>query len=153
MENQPRRLYRSRSDRIIAGVCGGLGRHLDIDPLFIRLVFILLVFANGLGILLYLILLIIIKEEPGEEVEIERGEKIKEFAEKVGEEDKSMPSTAKADKSWLSDRRNVIGLIIIFFGLILLINQLFPAHWFKWHLFWPILVIIIGLYFIFKSRK
>lgn len=153
MENQPRRFYRSKKDRIITGVCGGLAQYFNIDPVFVRVAFILLTFANGFGVLLYLILLIFIPEEPGEAAEIDREEKIKEFANRVGQEAKSWTEGVRSDKNWLGDKRNVIGLIIIIFGLILLINQLFAWSWFKWHLFWPLLVIIIGLYFIFKNRE
>src|SRR2546421_7329780 len=48
-------LVRSRSNRIVAGVAGGLGYHLGVDPVLIRIAFALLAFAGGLGILLYLI--------------------------------------------------------------------------------------------------
>lgn len=53
---QGKRLYRSRNDRMIAGVAGGLAVYLNIDPLFVRLGFLLLTFLNGVGILLYLTL-------------------------------------------------------------------------------------------------
>jgi phage shock protein PspC (stress-responsive transcriptional regulator) len=58
-----RRLYRSRTDKMLGGVCGGLGEILDIDPTLVRLVFVLLALAGGPGILLYIILWIIIPRE------------------------------------------------------------------------------------------
>ncbi|MBT9160183.1 MAG: hypothetical protein DDT26_01457 [Dehalococcoidia bacterium] len=58
-----RRLYRSRSDRVIWGVCGGLARYLGVDPTVIRLVMVLLVFANGIGILAYIIMAIVVPLE------------------------------------------------------------------------------------------
>jgi len=64
MEKQINKLYRSRNNRLIAGVCGGIGKHLGIDPLLVRLFFVLLIFANGIGIILYLILLILVPKEP-----------------------------------------------------------------------------------------
>ena len=45
------RLYKSQSNNMIAGVCGGVGEYLDIDPTIIRLGFVLLAFANGIGLL------------------------------------------------------------------------------------------------------
>ena len=80
-----KKLYRSRTDRIVAGVAGGLGSYLDIDPVLVRIGFILLALVNGLGILAYLILWIAIPMEPGETVKINIGENIKDFAEKTGE--------------------------------------------------------------------
>jgi phage shock protein PspC (stress-responsive transcriptional regulator) len=61
---ETRRLYRSRTDKQIAGVSGGLGKYLDIDPTIIRLAFVALMVVGGQGLLLYLILAIVIPEEP-----------------------------------------------------------------------------------------
>ncbi len=58
-----RRLYRSQTDRMIAGVCGGLAQVLDIDPTIVRLVFVLLALLGGHGVLLYLILWLIMPRE------------------------------------------------------------------------------------------
>lgn len=63
--NKPyRRLYRSRKQKMIAGVCGGLGEHFGIDPTWIRLLFVLMFFALGSALLIYVILWIIIPLEP-----------------------------------------------------------------------------------------
>ncbi|NIT61059.1 MAG: PspC domain-containing protein, partial [Aliifodinibius sp.] len=48
-----RRLYRSRENRMIAGVCGGLGEYLGIDPIFVRIFFFVLLFETGIGFWLY----------------------------------------------------------------------------------------------------
>lgn len=58
-----KRLTRSRTDRMIAGVCGGLGNYLGIDPVFIRLLWAIAIFAYGTGLLLYILAWIIIPEE------------------------------------------------------------------------------------------
>ena len=54
-----RKLVRSQTDRMFAGVCAGLGEYLKLDPTLVRLLFILLVLTGGHGILLYLILCLI----------------------------------------------------------------------------------------------
>jgi len=59
-----KRLYRSRKDRMIAGVCSGLGGYLQIDPTIVRIIFIALFFAGGGGVLVYLILWFVTPEEP-----------------------------------------------------------------------------------------
>jgi len=46
----------SRSDRKIAGVCGGLGEWLDVDPVFLRVAFVLLALVGGLGVAVYVVL-------------------------------------------------------------------------------------------------
>lgn len=64
MEGQSKKLYRSRTDRKIAGVCGGLGEYFGIDPTLMRLLFVLgLIFVGG-TLLAYIILMIVIPEEP-----------------------------------------------------------------------------------------
>ena len=60
----PRKLYRSRTDRSIAGICGGLGKFFDTDPTMIRLVMLLLILFGGLSIWVYIILWFVIPEEP-----------------------------------------------------------------------------------------
>lgn len=59
-----KKLYRSRIDRKIGGVCGGLGAYFGIDPTLVRLLFVLGLLMVGGTILAYLILLIVIPEEP-----------------------------------------------------------------------------------------
>jgi len=58
-----KRLYRSRKDRIIAGVCGGIGEYFEIDPTLIRLVWLLLG-LTGAGIVVYIVAWAIVPEEP-----------------------------------------------------------------------------------------
>ncbi|MCD4673974.1 MAG: PspC domain-containing protein [Anaerolineaceae bacterium] len=62
--NENRIIYRSRSDQMVAGVCGRLAEWLDLDPSIVRLIFVLLALAVGHGILIYLILLLVMPLEP-----------------------------------------------------------------------------------------
>jgi phage shock protein C len=59
-----KRLYRSKKDRILGGVCAGLGEHLDVDPTVIRLIWaVVSVLSVGTGIVIYILAWIIIPEE------------------------------------------------------------------------------------------
>lgn len=58
------RLYRSFKDKMIGGVCGGLGEYLGVDPTIVRLLTALLTVIGGISILVYLIAWIIIPENP-----------------------------------------------------------------------------------------
>ena len=62
----PSRLYRSRSQKMIAGVAGGLGEYFDVDPVLIRLLFVVTAFISGAGILAYIVLWIVIPVEGDE---------------------------------------------------------------------------------------
>jgi phage shock protein C len=60
-----KRLYRSRKDRIIAGVCGGLAEYFNIDPVIVRVIAVILLIPGGLpGIVPYTILWIIVPQKP-----------------------------------------------------------------------------------------
>ena len=59
-----KKLYRSQTNRKIAGVCVGIGEYVNLDPTVIRLIWVLLVFCAGTGLLAYLIAALIIPENP-----------------------------------------------------------------------------------------
>ncbi|MCX6771801.1 MAG: PspC domain-containing protein [Candidatus Micrarchaeota archaeon] len=59
-----RRVYRSRKNRLLAGVCGGIAEYFDVDPVFVRLLLVLLVLMGFAGIILYLVAWLIIPESP-----------------------------------------------------------------------------------------
>ena len=72
MTVQNNKLYRSRDDRMVSGVAAGLGKFLDIDPTIIRLLFVFSCFVGGTGLLVYLVMMLVVPEEPldGEIVEV-----------------------------------------------------------------------------------
>jgi phage shock protein C len=61
---QTRKLYRSRTDRKLAGVCGGLAQYFNLDATLIRVLFIVLAVLGGSGLVLYLAMWIIVPNEP-----------------------------------------------------------------------------------------
>ena len=64
MTEETKRLYRSRTDRMFAGVAGGLGDYLGLDPTIIRLLFVFVALGAGSGFVIYLALMLIVPEEP-----------------------------------------------------------------------------------------
>jgi phage shock protein C len=61
---EPKRIFRSKYNRVLGGVCGGLGNYFNLDPVLIRVAWVVSFFALGAGFLAYLIAWIIIPEEP-----------------------------------------------------------------------------------------
>lgn len=59
-----KKLYKSRSNKILCGVCGGVGEYIGLDPVLVRIIFLLLCFAVGGGLILYIIAAIIMPKEP-----------------------------------------------------------------------------------------
>src|SRR3990172_5411622 len=89
-----KRLYRSRDDRMIWGVCGGIANYFGVDPTIIRVIAILLLFAGGSGIMAYIILAIVVPLESSQsreprDVIKENVEEIKQTATQFGEDMRS----------------------------------------------------------------
>ena len=111
-------LRRSRSGRVIAGVCGGLGRYLGVDPLLLRIAFIVLALANGLGVIAYVICWVAIPEE--------------------GPDQPSVPAL----EGWRETGRLLLGGSLVVLGLVLLLDRLAPD---LDELFWPVAVVAVGV--------
>jgi phage shock protein C len=62
--NTSKRLYRSTHDRMFAGVAGGIAEYLDVDPTLVRLFFVALTLMGGPGIIIYIVLMLIVPEQP-----------------------------------------------------------------------------------------
>jgi phage shock protein C len=134
-----KRLYKSRKDRVIAGVCGGVGEYFEIDPVLIRIIWALLAILGGSGIIAYIIGMIIIPERPKEDIP-------DDF--EVEEERKNNRKTSQT----------VWGIILIGIGLIVLFQQ-FPLFGFfsskfwyvSWGIIFPVFLIILGGIILFKK--
>ncbi len=148
MGNKTKKVYRSRKNRIIFGVCGGLAEYFEIDPLLIRLLFILLVMAGGSGALLYLILAVLMPKEEGG-VDLNKDN----LAEEAKRRTKELAEEIKGNESWIKNSRNIFGLIIIIFGLNLLFSELFHVNFFNsiaWGVAWALIIIFVGIKIIKK---
>jgi phage shock protein C len=66
--NQSKRLYRSRANRWIWGVCGGFGEYFNIDPVIVRLIWALFTLAYGAGIVAYIVAFLLVPEKPEQDV-------------------------------------------------------------------------------------
>ncbi len=65
--NTQKRLYRSSEERMFAGVCGGIAEYLDVDPTLVRLFFVALtLLSGGQGLLIYIVLMLVVPEQPKE---------------------------------------------------------------------------------------
>ncbi len=73
MVDKSRKLYRSSEDRMIGGVCGGLGKFFGMDPTIIRLLFVLSIFIGGGGLFVYIVALFIVPLDTDDETGIPEG--------------------------------------------------------------------------------
>ena len=130
-----RRLYRSKTERMLGGVCGGLGEYLGNDPTLIRIFFFILIFGGGTGFWIYLLLWILIPEE-GEA----QSRDFRKRIQTVGDDFTSAVSKPHP-KSGL-----IVGSGLILLGFFWLIEQL-NIQWLWWWDFdvlWPLLLILGG---------
>jgi len=68
-----KRLTRSKEDRMVAGVCGGIANYLDLDPTLVRLVFVALsLMSGGQGLIIYIIMMLVVPEESSEKAKPKR---------------------------------------------------------------------------------
>ena len=146
-----KKLYRSRRDKVIGGVAGGLANYFEIDVVIIRLLFVLLVLAGGGGVIGYLILWIVVPMEPyfTPYTEQKPGPKPNPGAE-PGNEQQSESANSDTSGQPHAERKNnsgvVAGIILIVLGMVFLTHQMVP--WFHLHYFWPILLIVGGIFII-----
>jgi phage shock protein C len=128
-----RKLYRSQVNRMLGGVCGGIAEYFNIDPTLIRLIWVTLALFGGIGIIVYLISLFIIPNNP----------------EQVPNEEKEKLFTNKS-LFW--------GAIFVISGLFLLLKQLDFFYTFDfldipWRSLWAVILIIIGIFLIYNKKR
>lgn len=64
VEEEPRRVYRSASDKMLGGVCGGIAEYFNVDSVLVRLLFIALALSGGIGVIIYMLALFMIPKKP-----------------------------------------------------------------------------------------
>ncbi len=137
---ETKRMRRSSTDKMIAGVCGGLGAYFNIDSTLIRLVFILLLFAQGVGAILYLVLLIVL---PSDE---EMG--------KSGEPHSIQnphPNTSRTSGDQIA---LILGGMLVVFGGVFLLEEISPVVFATIsNYFWPAILILGGLALILRYQR
>jgi phage shock protein C len=130
------KLMRSQSDKVLAGVCGGLAAYLGIDSIIVRLAFLLLVPASGLGLLVYLILAVIMPEEGVADMTEDR---IRIVAEEGTAGDDAGHRRAHPQGP------TIAGILLVLVGLYLLLD--IPGV-----VFWSLLLVALGFYLLVRRR-
>ena len=150
-------LHRSQTDKIIAGVCGGLAEYFSVDSTIIRLLFILVVALGGSGLVIYLILWLIMPKKAGETAVINE-QRVKEFANEIKAKAQDLREEFKKDKpeeETVKDRRHggLFGWVLVILGVVFLANNFMP-FWMRSHMvnYWPLLLVFIGVVII-AGRK
>ncbi|MFA5417879.1 MAG: PspC domain-containing protein [Bacteroidales bacterium] len=149
-----KRLYRSTTNSLFGGVAAGLADYFLIDPVLVRVLFVLVALFGGGGVLIYIVLWIAVPKQVPDPSNMYRHAsthyKNTEEAEVVSDEPLKPIIVKKQSNSGL-----VFGVILIFIGLIVLADRLFP--WYQIFNLWPLILVFLGVIIIkpelFKSTK
>jgi signal transduction histidine kinase/phage shock protein PspC (stress-responsive transcriptional regulator) len=124
---EQRRLYRSTDDRILAGVCGGLAQHLDIDVRAVRVAFAVLALVGGTGLILYAAFWAIVPQRP----------------------DGAEAAPTSRSRRRRPDRGDLVALCLLAGGVVLLVRQL--GLWLGDAFVWPVLAAAVGVAIIWRQ--
>lgn len=151
-----RRLYRSRTEKVMGGVCGGMAEYFNIDPTLLRVGFVVLALVNGLGIIAYLAMwLVFPRQVPQEEpAETPAGPGTAQPASKEEPLFKPRPQRAY----WLGIVLIALGLLWLFNNnLGFLANVVLPVElallWQFARGIWPLLLIVGGIIVVVARRR
>lgn len=149
-----KKLYRSVTDKMLGGVCGGLAEYFAIDPVIVRLIFVLAVVFGGSGILAYIILWIIIPQKPfiftPYNTNPPSGDSQPSGEEKKSENSDFNMSALNINKAH-NNRSIYAGAFLILLGGIFLLDNFVPH--FHFGDFWPLVLIGLGFAIILNARN
>lgn len=123
------KLHKSRTDKMVLGVCGGIAEHFEIDSSIIRIIWTVASFMYGTGLILYFVAAFIL---PYNDEEVE-------------------PKKFETDPKVKAEQKNVIGIILIITGAFFLLRNF--SIFFDVNFLWPGLLIVIGIFLIIKGRE
>ncbi len=168
----PKRLVRDTRSGVVGGVASGLGQYLDVDPVLVRLAFVLLFFANGLGLLVYLICWVVIPrgdatapavassatEAAGQGFEAvrEAGSRVADEVRSAAEGVREAAQNARSAAPEPARAQAVVGAVLMLGGVLLLADNFGWLTWPYWAnvgTLWPLLLVGLGVGLIAKSRN
>jgi phage shock protein C len=139
---------------MVAGVAAGFGEYLDVDPVLVRLGFVLLSFVQGLGLLFYLACWFVVPRRdalvPGEPPPTGSG------FDAVRAAGSQLAAEARAASPDAASAQLAVGSVLVVLGALLLAHNLdwlrWP-HWMRLEVLWPLLLVALGLGLVAKSRR
>ncbi len=141
-----KRLFRSRKEKLIGGVCGGLANYFAIDPVIVRIFFVILFFLKGIGLISYIVCWIVMPEE--------------RHTADYNTDAEDSTSSYDRQKSGSHQGALVTGIILVALGTLFLLNSLNLIDNIMWWLtdtlstfLIPLLVIGAGLALILRNRR
>lgn len=147
------RLYRSEKNRIIAGVCSGLGEYFHIDPNLIRIVFVLLALMQGAGIIIYLLLWILVPEQSGKSIISQQSFKknLDEIIDRTKTFAQNIHLNQPSNTPLRNDSKYYFAILLVILGFYFLLDNFGIFNNLNLSLYWPVILIILGLILILRK--
>ncbi len=129
-----KRLYRSRVNKMIGGVCGGIAEYFDVDPILVRIAWLLMTIFGGVGLLAYIVGLIIIPENPDQQ------------------------RTGQTHAAAGHDKAMFWGTLLIILGAVLILRHFGFFYYFRlweipWQVIWAAFLIFFGVFLIYNRHS
>jgi phage shock protein C len=166
-----RRLTRNTRQAILGGVASGFGDYIDLDPVLIRLIFIILCLAGGSGLIIYLVCWLVMPRD--DEVAVQDSqdptgqtgapgdrfaEEVREAGERVAESvrgasEKVVDNIKRSSAGDVGKGRLIGGLILMALGFLFLMNQLFSLDWLRFRYIWPVAIVVVGVMLFIQGMR
>ena len=148
MKANSKRLHRSKSDSMVFGVSGGLAEYFDVDPSLMRIAWVVAILASGgVALLAYIILAIVVPKEESraaEPSEVVR-ENLGDLPADAAEAGNALGITSDEEDTGRGKRgRTLAGIVLVAVGAVFLLSNLGVLSWWRWDVFWPVLLIGVG---------
>lgn len=135
---EQRKLYRS-SERMIGGVAGGLAEYLGVDPLLVRIAFVVLALVNGFGLLVYLVMWAVVPDRESSGLEGE--DVLRANLNDIGQQARKLGGSMDSSKG-----AALVGVVLVVAGVLFLAQTLIPNL--PPGLVWPIALILLGIFLV-----
>jgi phage shock protein PspC (stress-responsive transcriptional regulator) len=146
VEHRVNRVTRDTENAILGGVAAGLGRHFGLDPVLVRIAFVMVALAHGAGVLFYILCWLVIPRDARSPTPADRATaRLGETGERVVETLKTVPGRG----------RLAFGCFLILLGSILMLDRIPGFHWPAWaslETLWPLVLVALGAAIIARSR-
>lgn len=149
------RLERSTTNRVIAGVCGGIAEYLQVDPTLVRVFFVIAGFLTaGLGILGYLVLLVLVPL-PGRPMPFVQGSGTSASGEAADPSSTTIApiATTPPDPEAAERRRATFGYFLVALGIVFLLANVGAFRIVRWDLVWPLVLVGGGILLLAQRVK
>ncbi len=150
-----KKLYRSNRDKKLGGVAGGLAEYFSVDPTLVRIIFVVSIFLHLIGAIAYIILWIVVPEEPfvfataSSSTEAKTDEQGSATSEETNQQNKQQYYQAVSEQK--NKRSSTLGVILVVIGSLFLMDNFIPRIHFGD--FWPLILVAAGVGLLLNARK